>query len=56
MDIAFVKYASKIAIKDTRLYFLKRMQKATATVVSKAHKAKDLATCSKVDSFLSIQS
>ena len=39
MDIAFVKYASKIAIKDTMLYFLKRILKDTVTVVSKAHEA-----------------
>ena len=55
MDIASVKYASRIVIKDTMLYFLKMTWKVFVIVVSKAQKAKDLATCSKVDSVLLIQ-
>ena len=39
MDIAFVRFASRTVIKATILYFLKRMQKATATVASKALEA-----------------
>ena len=39
MDIAFAKFASTIAMKDTLLYFLKRMRKAFVIVVSKAHVA-----------------
>jgi hypothetical protein len=52
MDIAFVRFASRIVIKDTLFCFLKMTWKAIAIVVSKAHKAKDLATCSKVESVL----
>ena len=54
MDIAFVKFASIIVIKDTLLYFLKMTWKVFVIVVNKAHKAIDLAKCSKVDSVLSI--
>ena len=50
MDIAFVNFASTNAIKDTLLFFLRMTWKATAIVVSKAHEAKDLVTCSKVNS------
>ena len=50
MDIAFVKYASRNVMKDTKLCFLEMTWKVFVIVVSKAHKAKDLATCSKVDS------
>ena len=53
MDIAFVRFASRIVIKDTLFYFLKMTWKAIVIVVSKAHKAKGLATCSKVDSVFS---
>ena len=39
MDIAFAKFVSTIVMKDTMLYFLKRILKDTVTVVSKAHEA-----------------
>ena len=51
MDIAFVRFASRIVIKDTQFCFLNMTWKAIAIVVSKAHKEKDLATCSKVEFF-----
>ena len=50
MDIAFVKYASRNVMKDTKLCFLEMTLKVFVIVVSKAQKAKDLATCSKVGS------